>query len=101
MAKPLVLCALLFPPPDSLLGQTTTAPTRDPNAVALGGKALQALPGLTTISDVTLESTAPVLVALDFNLHRDNDANLSMPVGIRYNPYKFDRAGPRASSQPN
>ena len=51
--------------------------------------------------ELSVDSTTLVPVALDFNPHRDNDANFSGPVKVRYNPYKFDRAGPRASSRPN
>ena len=120
MAKPskfsgglLVFCAPPLLPPDNLLDQTATAAARDPNPVALGGRALQALPGLTTISGITLEATATyiadahedvgsaTLVALDLNQHRDNEGVFSMPVEIQHNPYECDRAGRRASSQPN
>jgi len=36
----------------------TTVPLRDPNAVALAGKALQALVGLTALNDITLQANA-------------------------------------------
>ncbi len=40
--------------PGVVLGQTAPAPARDPNAVAIANKALQALAGGTALSDITL-----------------------------------------------
>ena len=53
-----VFCALLLLSPRRSFGPNRDSPARDPNAVALAGKAPQPLAGLATITDITLEDTA-------------------------------------------
>jgi hypothetical protein len=54
------LCsALLLILPTRLSAQTTApVPARDPNAVALASRALQALAGGTALTDITLQGSA-------------------------------------------
>ena len=50
-----VLCSVSLPA--GLSGQTTTAPVRDPNALALAARALQAISPNAALSDITLQGT--------------------------------------------
>jgi len=52
------LCsALLLIPHGDVQAQTATVPVRDPNAVALAARALQALAGGTALTDITLQGS--------------------------------------------
>jgi hypothetical protein len=66
-----VCCALFFLPSDALAqGNTQTNPTapavvRDPAALALASKALQAIAGTTALSDITLQANATYIAGSD------------------------------------
>jgi len=60
------LCSgLLFLLPGGVLGQTAPVPVRDPNAVALASRALQALVGGTMLQDITLQANATYIAGSD------------------------------------
>jgi hypothetical protein len=54
---------LLNPCPVS--GQTAPGPVRDPNAIALANRALQALTGGTAITDITIQASATYIAGSD------------------------------------
>ncbi len=51
--------------PGHVIGQTAPVPIRDPNAVALASKSLQALAGRTALADITLQATANFIAGSD------------------------------------
>ena len=57
---------LLIPGP--VLGQTAPVSVRDPNAVALASRALQALGGGTTVTDITLAASATYTAGSDLEM---------------------------------
>lgn len=63
--KLLPYSALLLLVPANLLAQTSSVTASDPNAVALAGKALQALAGGTALTDVTIQATANYIAGSD------------------------------------
>jgi hypothetical protein len=63
-----VFSALLLLLPGHVLGQSAPIPTRDPNAVALANRALQALAGGTALTDITLQATANYTAGSDQEL---------------------------------
>jgi len=54
--------------PGHVSGQTAPIPVRGPNAVAIASKALQALTGGTTLTDITLQATANYTAGSDQEL---------------------------------
>ncbi|MGA3324109.1 MAG: hypothetical protein ABSF45_06520 [Terriglobia bacterium] len=63
-----VFAALLLLIPSVVSGQTTPTPTRDPSAIALANRALQALAGGTALNDITLQATASYTAGSDQEL---------------------------------
>ncbi|MGA3325825.1 MAG: hypothetical protein ABSF45_15235 [Terriglobia bacterium] len=63
-----VCSSLLLLLPGHLLAQTAPVPVRDPNAVAIANKALQALTGGTTLTDITLQATATYTAGSDLEM---------------------------------
>lgn len=60
-----VFSALFSLLPDKALAQAVPTPVRDPNALALASKALQALAGSTALTDITLQATATYTAGSD------------------------------------
>ena len=65
LCSALLCSALLLLLPGNLLAQTNPVPVRDPAALALVSKSLQAVAGATALADITLQASATYIAGSD------------------------------------